>query len=111
MGVSEVRKLRPHEQPPPEDAAGATAVYIFQTAGGYFYVGETDSLRQRIEQHRRGAAGGAAAFAYVIVEITSGGKSVSRAIESALQRRLARTGYPLLSLHDAANRGFGGATL
>ena len=107
-GVSDIRVLGAMEQPPPQEASGCSVVYLFRSEGGYFYAGETDGLRQRLHAHRAGKAGGNALFAYVTIEAEAGGKSIARAIESALQRRLARMGFPMLSTGDAGNRNFGG---
>ena len=82
---------------------GASCVYAFRTAEGV-YVGETDSVRDRLKKHARtfGAFGDA-----LVVRVAD--KSAARKAEALALRRLQALGVPLASSADAAHVHFGGA--
>jgi len=63
-----------------------------------YYVGETDSISQRLLQHRR--KGGEWAMSSTIALSVRGGKSQARNIESLLIQKLAKTGFDLISTSD-----------
>jgi hypothetical protein len=131
---------------PPALSSGVSCVYVIEApaAGGsgrgngngngngngaYYYVGETDAMAQRLEQHRRkkqqptaaaaaandhangvnginGSGGGANWAEASVVIVPAGNKSRARALEAALIRTLAAAGLPMLSTNDANHRHF-----
>ena len=85
----------------PASLDGVSCVYILQLNGGdnpRYYVGETDNLRNRIEQHR--AKGKCWLDAEAIALPIPAGKSEARALESMLIQTLAKAGVPLQSTAD-----------
>ena len=77
----------------------------------WFYVGETESLSQRLSQHRSKGSGKGGVdkgdwkhMNAVVFPITEGGKSMALTIETLLIRRLSKMGYPLISLTDGRHR-------
>ena len=93
----------PQDCAPPPRLVGASCVYAFRTAEGV-YVGETDSVRDRLKKHARtfGAFGDA-----LVVRVAD--KSAARKAEALALRRLQALGVPLASSADAAHVHFGGA--
>jgi hypothetical protein len=87
---------------PPASLEGTSCVYVLSLRGDSgsrtYYVGETDNLRQRIEQHRAKGKSWMAADAIAIP--LQDGKTEARALESLLIRTLARAGVNLLSTTD-----------
>ena len=113
-----VSRVPPRWSPPPSLQSGTSVVYVlevpvFESTGDSvrYYVGETDSLGQRLGQHRAKRSGaGAQAFNWadcsaVVAEASN--KSAARALESSLIQSLAAQGLPLISVHDGNNRNFG----
>lgn len=88
---------------------GCSAVYLLllsdpsQRLPDRVYVGETASLQQRLQQHRRRL--GVELKTCLAVQTTN--KSAARRLETRLQRRLKRLGYEVLGDGDAAHRLFG----
>jgi hypothetical protein len=80
-----------------------------------YYVGETDALKQRLQQHRvrqgstkRGEGSGVwgwADAAAMVLPVAD--KSMARAVEARTITALAEAGLPLLSKADGAHRHFG----
>ncbi|CAB9512045.1 protein MutS [Seminavis robusta] len=86
---------------PPAALEGHSCVYVLQLANGgrpSYYVGETDSVQQRLKQHRRKS--GAWKRAHAIAFPVSGGKSEAREMESILIQKLRQGGYNMESIHD-----------
>lgn len=88
---------------PPASLEGTSCVYVLslndQVSGEIrCYVGETDNLRKRIQQHR--AKGEAWKMAEVIAIPMQEGKTEARALESQLIRSLANVGVDLVSTRD-----------
>jgi len=81
---------------PPPSLEGNSVVYVMYVKNG-FYVGETDSLAQRIRQHRSRSGWSDGTTIAVRVE---GGKTNARNLESLLIREFASAGLPLLSVKD-----------
>jgi predicted GIY-YIG superfamily endonuclease len=81
-------------------------VYVAVTRDGWFYVGETDNLRRRVADHRKGSVLGGKGVAFVCLDVPFGGKSMARRVEAAVIRRLWHDGFPLVSLKDAAHLHF-----
>ena len=79
--------VRGDEAPAPA-AETWSCVYVARTAAGWFYVGESDGIAGRVQQHRRKPAMRRAEFAYWAV--TRGGKSAARRLETALIRCVGR---------------------
>jgi MutS domain V/MutS domain I len=79
---------------------GKSAVYILKlrSTPPRYYVGESDNLRIRLEQHR--AKGGAWHNCEVYAVPSPSGKSVARMWESLLIRKLASEGFALESISD-----------
>ena len=83
----------------PPSLEGESCVYILQLKEPIrYYVGETDNLRQRLEQHR--AKGGSWASLEAVAVPVDGGKSEARAFESLMIRQLSQAGFPLESTAD-----------
>jgi hypothetical protein len=101
---------------PPVRTIGASCVYIGQRSDGWYYVGSSDSLQDRIKTHRqRGSksriADPKAEFAYVVVSDggnggggSGGGASAAKSVEAEVIRAMHAAGYPLLSEADARKR-------
>jgi hypothetical protein len=86
---------------PPASLEGQSCVYILKLdreGHPYYYVGETDSLEQRLRQHR--AKGGAWECAGAIAFAVPGGKSQTRSMESIIIQELAKSGFSLQSTFD-----------
>ncbi|KAL7495396.1 hypothetical protein ACHAWT_003896 [Skeletonema menzelii] len=85
---------------PPPSLEGSSCVYILQI-GKKFYVGETDSLSQRLSQHRSKGKDWSSLSA-VAIQIEEG-KSHARNIESLVIRSLAKDGFDMLSVTDGTS--------
>ncbi|KAL4544776.1 hypothetical protein Ndes2526B_g00720 [Nannochloris sp. 'desiccata'] len=109
---------------PPVRTVGASCVYIVRRSDGWYYVGSSDSLQDRIKTHRqRGSnsriADPKAEFAYVVVSHGERGRdgeekciggngaagaSAAKSVEAEVIRAMKTAGYPLLSEADARKR-------
>jgi hypothetical protein len=109
---------------PPVRTIGTSCVYIARRSDGWYYVGSSDSLQDRIKAHRqRGGnskvADPKAEFAYVVVydgilikeeeekEESGGngaGASAAKTVEAEVIRAMQSAGFPLLSETDARKR-------
>lgn len=85
---------------PPAFLDGRSAVYIMEldSIPRKYYVGETDDVRSRMQQHRR--KGGMWSNLSAIVVPAPGGKSQARVWESRLIQSLATNGLFLVSISD-----------
>jgi len=101
MLVEEVSKENSVIIPPrwssPPSFEGSSVLYVLQV-GQSFYVGETDSLSQRIRQHR--SKGGIWAQSSTIAVKVNGGKSNARNLESRIIQKIAQSGFSVLSTTD-----------
>jgi len=95
-----VVRVEPGGMPPPALAAKSCIYALVVDAGAGVYVGETDSIGERLRKHRKKWPG-AVAFAVPLED-----KSHARRIEASVQRRLDRLGVSLLSAADASNVNF-----
>ncbi|KAG2429237.1 hypothetical protein HXX76_011006 [Chlamydomonas incerta] len=111
--------VEPGQAPAPGHYHEST-VYVLWRWDGRLYVGETDDIAQRLEDHRkaekrqRKAAGQALTVpgsrrvhtslraVYCLVPRRAGGSSAAKDVEAALIRGLAAGGWPLSSDHDKA---------
>jgi len=93
-----------NEHPPAKVAHGCSVVYVIRDASGWTYVGETESIANRLNSHRH-KYGSDIDCAFVTV---AQGKSTARAIETATIREFRRKGVPLKSDFDASHENFGG---
>lgn len=92
-------KFIPPSWTAPPSLEDHSCVYVLQfDSPRSFYVGETDNIRKRLDQHR--SKGGRWSAVEAMVIPVPGGKSDARAIESRLIRTLARVGAPLESFSD-----------
>ena len=86
----------------PPSLEGTSCVYILQIGDEEnemrYYVGETDSLSQRLSQHRSKGKSWSSLSA-IAIEIDEG-KSYARSIESLVIKRMARSGFELVSIAD-----------
>ena len=82
----------------PPALEGCSCVYILELDNNRFYVGETDSLRHRLQQHR--TKGGEWKSCTAVAICIAGGKSQARLVESLLIRKLAQAGFTLESISD-----------
>jgi predicted GIY-YIG superfamily endonuclease len=85
---------------PPAYVANRSCLYLLQLAEDppRYYVGETDSLSQRLKQHRM--KGGKKWAQCRAVALLVDNKSQARAIESLLIQELAQSGFLMESLTD-----------
>ena len=95
-------EILPRDKAPPPRLVGTSCVYAFSTSEG-LYVGETDSVRDRLKKHSRKYDLGDA------LVVTVKDKSAARKAEATALKKLQALGVPLLSTSDAANIHFGGA--
>ncbi|EER20396.1 DNA mismatch repair protein mutS, putative [Perkinsus marinus ATCC 50983] len=109
--------LSPDSMPPPlYQASSVVYVLALMPRGGggggavqEYYVGETENLSKRLEQHRRRLE-----ETHVITGIDcvlTRGKGEAQSIEGALIRHLQGRGARLISAHDGAHRGTAGIQL
>jgi MutS domain V/MutS domain I len=84
----------------PPSLEGGSCVYILELQDNCsrFYVGETDTLSQRLQQHR--SKGSMWSNAAAVVYPMKGGKSQARHMESLIIRKLASEGFDLISVSD-----------
>lgn len=87
---------------PPATLENTSAVYILELKGNEprFYVGETDSVRERIGQHRTKWSSGFTAAVFP----APGGKSQAREWENRLIKLLSQKGYIMESIADGGRR-------
>jgi len=93
--------------PPAALSEGVAVLYILLLRGKQFYVGQTDTLRGRLAQHRRTHGGKLQGMLVTEVVSNGGGTAAARHAETILQRRLLREGFSLISGHDATHQNFG----
>jgi len=94
------------KQEPPPFLEGHACVYILglpdAAAGGgdglVFYVGETESIRSRLNSHRKSKGG----CQVVVLPVKS--KTEARTVETLCIREFKRLGYPLLSDSDGTRK-------
>jgi len=107
---------------PPVRTIGASCVYIARRPDGWYYVGSSDSLQDRIKTHRqRGStsriADPKAEFAYVVISHggrghggeedggqVAAGASAAKSVEAEVIRAMKAAGFPLLSEADKRKR-------
>lgn len=86
----------------PPSLEGTSCVYILQIGDERrkmrYYVGETDSLSQRLAQHRSKGKDWSSLIAIAIK--IEGGKSSARNVESLVIQRMAKRGFNLVSITD-----------
>ena len=85
---------------PPPSLEGSSCVYILQI-GKKYYVGETDSLSQRLSQHRSKGRDWSSLSA-VAIQIEEG-KSHARNVESLVIRRMSKDGFDMISVADGTS--------
>jgi len=97
-------EVRKSQLVPPSVNSTKSCVYAFQPMGTQaLYIGETDSINQRIQAHRKRHVD---AIFYVVP--VPGGKSLARLVEAELIRSLKLDGFPVNASKDASNTNFGG---
>lgn len=85
-------------------------MYVVRRRDGWYYVGSTDSLKDRIATHRKKAGGSSkvqdpqAEFAYVALSGIEGASSSAKVVEAAVIKALQAGGYPLLSTSDSRRK-------
>eukprot|EP00927_Polykrikos_kofoidii_P072009 TRINITY_DN68186_c0_g1_i1.p1 TRINITY_DN68186_c0_g1~~TRINITY_DN68186_c0_g1_i1.p1 ORF type:complete len:743 (+),score=108.95 TRINITY_DN68186_c0_g1_i1:188-2230(+) len=98
-----VVQLSSSSMPPAAICGGAAVLYVICLKSGQLYVGQTDSLLERIAKHRQ-------RFGEDIMSVlvlACAGTARSRQLETALQRRLLKEGVSLASLGDVSHVRFG----
>ena len=89
----------------PPSLEGTSVVYILQIGDEKskmrYYVGETDSLSQRLSQHRSKGKEWSSLSAIAIKN--DEGKSKSRNIESLVIQKMAKRGFSLISISDGTS--------
>ncbi len=93
-----------NEHPPAKVSYGCSVVYVIRDANGWTYVGETESIANRLKSHRQ-KYGSDIDCAFVTV---AQGKSTARAIETAAIREFRSQGVPMKSDFDGSHENFGG---
>ena len=90
----------------PPSLEGSSCVYILQIGSSdgesskmKYYVGETDSLSQRLAQHRSRKGKGWLSLTAIAITI-EGGKSSARNVESLIIQQMAKRGFDLVSITD-----------
>lgn len=87
-----------------------SCVYVIRWPDAQFYVGETDNLQARMENHRYKRDGmmrhGMEAI-YVAIPKEEGSKSMARRIEAATINEFNQCGFRLWSGADGRNVNFG----
>ncbi len=87
---------------PPPSFEGISCVYVLQIGskndGWRYYVGETDSLSRRLQQHR--AKGEEWKSMYAVAIQVKDGKSTARNIESLVIQQMSKRGFCLTSVSD-----------
>jgi len=87
---------------PPPTFEGISCVYILQIGnkddGWRYYVGETDSLSRRLQQHR--AKGEEWKSMYAVAIQIKDGKSSARNIESLVVQQMSKRGFVMQSVSD-----------
>lgn len=86
---------------PPPSFEGQSCVYILHLGDDSYYVGETDSLANRLSQHRSKGNDWKSASAVAIQ--VEGGKSYARELESEMIKSMARLGFHLVSITDGTS--------
>eukprot|EP01043_Picozoa_sp_COSAG02_P029840 COSAG02_NODE_1876_length_10570_cov_3.717887_2_plen_636_part_00 len=96
-----VKSVLPQWLPPPRDRM-LSVVYALRLPApdGRWYVGETDDVSERIQEHRRSSVKRNATFHYVAVP----NKSEATRAEAELITTLLKRGVPLLSARDAGRK-------
>ncbi|KAL6770905.1 MSH1 [Auxenochlorella protothecoides x Auxenochlorella symbiontica] len=106
--LSPLAVVRAGQTPPPR-TVGLSCVYIVRRTDGWFYVGSTDSIKERLATHRRRSGASRvrdpqAEAVYMTVRGGEGAGSSARAIEAATIHALRTADFPLLSSADARLR-------
>ncbi|KAK9832926.1 hypothetical protein WJX74_001881 [Apatococcus lobatus] len=94
-------------QNPPPSTVGCSCVYVVRRQDGWFYCGQTDDLRGRLQTHRRsGVVKGGPRMEAAYVTIPSGqeGQSLAKAIERQAILALQHAGFPMLSVTDSRSK-------
>jgi DNA mismatch repair ATPase MutS/predicted GIY-YIG superfamily endonuclease len=96
-----VKSVLPQWLPPPRDRM-LSVVYALRLPApdGRWYVGESDDVSERIQEHRRSLAKRNAIFHYVVMP----NKSEATRAEAELITTLLNCGVPLLSSRDAGRK-------
>ena len=102
-----VQILTTGEVPPPS-SIGFSCVYLLVTSDGKYYVGESDNIGQRFNQHQKAQKDGLLHFGFFKLP-QPGGKSLARAIEAQSIRKLHDSGFPMLSYADGFHTNFAAA--
>lgn len=102
FGAAEILRLSPRDVPPAPLCAGASILYTLILRGQVLYIGQSDNLRQRLQQHRQRFGERLEAVLLMPVENTS----TARRLETQLQRDCLRRGMALESNADALHRNF-----
>ena len=102
IGCSSTAMQIPPRWQAPSSLEGTSCVYILELNVSprdcRYYVGETDSIGQRLKNHR--AKGGAWTQATAAAFVVSGGKTQARNLESLAIQKLAQAGFNLISTSD-----------
>ena len=83
-----------------------------QEAGVWFYVGESDAIRERLKQHARrwggggGSDGDGKAFKLDAVVVAVENRSEARRLETAMIRAMKQEGFHLVSDNDGSRTHF-----
>ena len=93
-----------NEHPPAKVSYGCSVVYVIRDANGWTYVGETESIANRLKSHRQKYGSDIDSRVVTVAQ----GKSTARAIETAAIREFRSQGVPMKSDFDGSHENFGG---
>eukprot|EP00435_Cladocopium_sp_Y103_P009523 s264_g2.t1 len=100
--ASDILRLKPRDVPPAPLCAGASILYTLILREKVLYIGQSDNLQNRLQQHRQRFGERLEAVLLMPVENTS----TARQLETQLQRQCLRRGMTLESSADALHRNF-----
>ena len=111
----QIHTCSPNQMPPPSHSQ-RSAVYIIQYASGFFYCGESDSIRDRLSYHRKKKStsqgrsrhhGPGCSIVYLLLEPGEGGKSQARSIQTKMIKEMKGRGFQVTSSGDENLKNFG----
>lgn len=81
-----------------------------EEAGVWFYVGESDAIRDRLKRHARRWGGGGKAYKLDAVVVAAENRSEARRLETAVIRAMKEEGFHLVSDKDGSRTHFSSST-
>jgi predicted GIY-YIG superfamily endonuclease len=101
------------DRTPPASQEGQSCLYVLHihkiNCQSRLYVGETESIRQRLDRHRSHSGRDGWKVECLVLPVTVGGKSSARKLETSLIKKLKQMGFHLDSSGDEKHSLFGSA--